>query len=140
MGGALLYSVIESPGHPNLSALYRRLGIEELRLPSQRKAVQALKTRPPDWVVAEFFYGFGNNYAGANLSNLDVFLGSLQKYAPRARVLVLVAKEQREYVDRLAERFPLHAVLVQPVRESDIRALMTASRDQDAAGGQIGRD
>lgn len=140
MGGALLYSVIESPGHPNLSALYRRLGIEELRLPSQRKAVQALKTRPPDWVVAEFFYGFGNNYAGANLSNLDVFLGSLQKYAPRARVLVLVAKEQREYVDRLAERFPLHAVLVQPVRESDIQALMTASRDQDAAGGQIGRD
>lgn len=125
MGGPVLYSIIESPAHPNLSGLYRRLGIEELRLPSQRKAVQALKRRAPDWVVAEFFYGFGNNYAGANLSNLDVLLGSLQRYAPNARVLVLVAKDQRAYVDLLAERFPLHGVLVQPVREDEVEALLT---------------
>jgi len=125
MGSPVLYSIIESPTHPNLSGLYRRLGIEELRLASQRKAVQALKTRAPDWVVAEFFYGFGNNYAGANLSNLDVLLGSLQRYAPKARVLVLVAKDQRAYVDRLAERFPLHGVLVQPVREGEVEALLT---------------
>lgn len=125
MGGPVLYSIIESPAHPNLSGLYRRLGIEELRLPSQRKAVQALKRRAPDWVVAEFFYGFGNNYAGANLSNLDVLLGSLQRYAPNARVLVLVAKDQRAYVDLLAERFPLHGVLVQPIREDEVEALLT---------------
>lgn len=129
MPGPLIYSIIESPGHPNFSALYRRLGIEELRLPSQRKAVQALKKRSPDWVVAEFFYGFGNNYAGANLSNLDVFLGSLQRYAPEARVLVLVAKDQRGYVDRLAERFPIHEVLVQPVREADVESVLTAAAD-----------
>ena len=120
----LLYSIVESPGHPNLSDLYRRLGIEEVRLPSQRKAVQALKRRAPNLVVAEFFYGFGNNYAGANLSNLDVFLASLQKYAPKARVIVLVAKDERQYVDKLAERFPLHSVLVQPVRASDIEPLL----------------
>ena len=120
----LLYSIVESPGHPNLSGLYRRLGIEEVRLPSQRKAVQALKHRAPDLVVAEFFYGFGNNYAGANLGNLDVFLASLQKYAPKARVIVLVEKAQRQYVDKLAERFPLHSVLVQPVRASDIEPLL----------------
>ncbi len=129
MGRALVYSIVESPGHPNLSALYRRLGIEELRLASQRKAVQALKSRPPDWVVAEFFYGFGNNYAGANLSNLDVLLGSLQRYAPKARVLVLVAQEQRSFVDLLAERFPLHAVLVQPVGERDIERLIGSTED-----------
>lgn len=127
MGAPLLYSLIESPGHPKLSGLYRRLGIEELRLASQRKAVQALKNRPPTWVVAEFFYGFGNNYAGANLSNLDVLLGSLQRYAPQARVIVLVTKEQRSYVDLLAERFPLHGVLVQPVREAEVEALLTAT-------------
>ena len=124
MARPIVYSIIESPGHPNLSALYRRLGMEELRLPSQRKAVRALKEHPPDWVVAEFFYGFGNNYAGANLSNLDVFLGSLQRYAPRARVLVLVAKDQRPYVDRLAERFPIHAVLTQPIHETEIEAVL----------------
>jgi hypothetical protein len=125
MGAPLLYSIVESPAHPHLSGLYRRLGIEELRLPSQRKAVQALKTRPPDWVVAEFFYGFGNNYAGAHLSNLDVFLGGLQRWAAKARVIVLVARDQRAFVELLAERFPLHGVLVQPVSEAEVEALLT---------------
>ncbi|MEA3278703.1 MAG: hypothetical protein U9Q81_26070 [Pseudomonadota bacterium] len=120
----VLFSIVESPGHPNLSDLYKRLGIEEVRLASQRKAVQALKRRRPDLVVAEFFYGFGNNYAGANLSNLDVFLASLQKYAPSSRVIVLVEKAQRGFVDKLAERFPLHGVLVQPVRAADIEPLL----------------
>jgi hypothetical protein len=122
----LLYSLVESPGHPNLSRLYRRLGLEELRLPSQRKAVQAIKSRAPDWLVAEFFYGFGNNYAGANLSNLDVLLGTLQRYAPKTRVLVLVAPDQRAYVERLAERFPIHGVLTQPVGERDLEPLLRA--------------
>jgi len=126
----LLYSIVESPGHPNLSDLYRRLGIEEVRLPSQRKAMQAIKRRAPDLVVAEFFYGFGNNYAGANLGNLDVFLASLQKFAPAARVIVLVDKAQRQYVDMLAERFPLHAVLVQPVGASDVEPLLKADLRQ----------
>jgi len=120
----VLFSIIESPGHPNLSELYRRLGIHEERLASQRKAVQALKDHRPDFVVAEFFYGFGNNYAGANVSNLDTFLSSVQRYAPAARVIVLVDKAQRPYVDRLAERFPLHAVLIQPVRATDIEPLL----------------
>ncbi len=124
MSPPLLFSIVESPGHPRLSDLYRDLGIEELRLPSQRKAVQALKRGRPDLVVAEFFYGFGNNYAGANLSNLDVFLASLQKYAPAARVIVLVDKAQRPHVDRLAERFPLHAILAQPVGARDLEPVL----------------
>ena len=124
MTAPLLFSIVESPGHPNLSGLYRRLGLEELRLASQRKAVQALKRRRPDWVVAEFFYGFGNNYAGANVSNLDVFLASLQKYAPAARTVVLVEKAQHAYVQKLADRFPLHAVLVQPVLEADMERVL----------------
>ena len=128
MAAPLLFSIIESPGHPNLSGLYRRLGLNELRLGSQRKAVQALKRSKPEWVVAEFFYGFGNNYAGANISNLDVFLASLQKYAPRARVIVLVEKNQRQYVEGLRARFPLHAILVQPVSERDMAAVLDASR------------
>ena len=99
----VLFSVIESPGHPNLSDLYRSLGIQEERLGSQRKAIQALKRLTPDFVVAEFFYGFGNNYAGANLSNLDTLLASLQRYAPKARVIVVVDKAQRPHVDKLAE-------------------------------------
>ncbi len=126
MTSPLLFSILESPGHPNFSALYRQLGIEERRLPSQRKAVQALKEEVPDWVVAEFFYGFGNNYAGANLSNLDVFLASLQKFAPAARVILLVDKSQRPFVDKLAARFSLHATLEQPVALEAMAAVLGA--------------
>jgi len=125
MAMPLLYSIIESPGHPNLSGLYRRLRIDELRLASQRKAIQALTRSPPDWVVAEFFYGFGNNYAGSNISNLDVFLSALERHAPGARTIVLVEKAQRGYVEQLQERFAIHAVLVQPVDESHMASVLT---------------
>ena len=120
----LLFSIVESPGHPNLSELYQRRDIQEVRLPSMRKAIQALQRQRPDYVVAEFFYGYGNNYAGANLGNLDVFLASLQKYAPGACVIVMVDKQDQPYAERLAERYPVHAVLVQPVDAADIDAVL----------------
>jgi hypothetical protein len=115
-----LFSIVESPMHPDFSALYRRLGIDEVRLPSMRKAISALKSRVPDIVVAEFFYGYGNNYAGVNVCNLDVFLYSLQKYSSEARIIVLVEAREFEYVDKLAVLFPLHAVLRHPVSAGDI--------------------
>ena len=62
MQDPLLFSIVESPAHPDFSRLYRRLGFEEIRLGSMRKAIGQLKMTPPDIVVAEFFYGYGNNY------------------------------------------------------------------------------
>lgn len=123
-GRKTLYSIIESPAHPDFSQLYRRLGLEQIKLNSQRKAINTLKRTPPDWVVAEFFYGYGNNYAGVNVCNLDVFLYSLQKYAPDAKVIVLVEKPEEQYVARLAELFRLHAVLTLPVSEEDLEAAL----------------
>jgi hypothetical protein len=122
-----LFSIIESPNHPRFDALYERLGISQVKLASQRKALQALKTMTPDWIVAEFFYGFGNNYAGANVSNLDVLLAAVHKQAPSARTIVLVGKEQAQYVPRLAERFRIHAVLTLPVTEADLEAVLRAT-------------
>jgi hypothetical protein len=119
-----LFSIIESPNHPRFDALYQRIGITQIKLASQRKALQALKSMSPDWIVAEFFYGFGNNYAGANVSNLDVFLAGLRKQAPSARTIVLVSKEQAQYVPRLAERFQIHAVLILPVTEIDLESVL----------------
>ncbi len=130
MSELLLFSIVESPGHPNLGELYRRRQIIEVTVPSVRKAIQALKQQRPDYVVAEFFYGYGNNYAGANLGNLDVFLASLQKYAPAARVIVLVDPDQREYAERLADRYPVHAVLVQPVMAADVAAVLPVGTSQ----------
>ena len=69
MAARTLFSIVESPAHPDFSRLYTRMGIREVRLASMRKAIGALKTDAPDYVVAEFFYGYGNNYAGVNVSN-----------------------------------------------------------------------
>jgi len=120
----ILFSIIESASHPDFSALYRKRNLQEQRLFSSRKAMSAMKQQAPDIVVAEFFYGYGNNYAGVNISNLDVLLYSLQKFSPQARVIVLVDKSERQYVDKLNEIFPLAAVLTLPVQEAQMAALL----------------
>jgi NADH:ubiquinone oxidoreductase subunit C len=116
----ILFSIVESPAHRDFSILYQRLGITEVRLASMRKAISALKAQTPDYVVAEFMYGYGNNYAGVNVSNLDVFLYSLQKYSTNARIIVMVERRELQHVDKLAALFPLHAVLPLPVSEQDL--------------------
>jgi hypothetical protein len=119
-----LFSIVESPLHPDFSALYRRLGLAEVRLGSMRKAISALKSRTPDIVVAEFMYGYGNNYAGVNVSNLDVFLYSLQKYSRESAVIVMADKQEVQYVDKLIALFPIQAVLQHPVTERDMEACL----------------
>jgi DNA-binding NarL/FixJ family response regulator len=122
----VLYALVASPRHPNLTALYKRLGIEVSSFTSERKAIQQLKKRKPDVVVADFVYGYGNDYAGITISNLDVFLYSLQKEAPQAKLIVLAEKDERQYVDKLNDIVPLAAVLTYPVSEDDIAAFLTA--------------
>jgi hypothetical protein len=124
MSARRLFSIVESPMHPDFSALYQRLDIKESRFGSMRKAISALKTQTPDLVVAEFMYGYGNNYAGVNVSNLDVFLYSLQKYSRDTGIVVLVEKHEHQYVEKLAALFPLRAVLTYPVREKDIEPFL----------------
>ena len=119
-----LFSIIESPLHPDFSGLYGRLGLCEVRLGSMRKAISALKSRTPDIVVAEFMYGYGNNYAGVNVSNLDVFLYSLQKYSSDSAIIVMADKREVQYVDKLSALFPIHAVLQHPVTEQDMEACL----------------
>jgi len=130
MPASVLYSVIQSPGHPRLSGLYGRLGIDELKFNSVRKAISQLKKQPPDWVVADFSYGYANNYAGVNVSNLDVLLSSLRRYAPEARVIVLAEKSEYQYIDKLKALFTVDVALQYPVSEAQIEAILT---DSDAA-------
>jgi len=115
-----LFSVIESPTHPYLTPLYGKLGIDELCFKSMRKLISKIKKVQPDYIAAEFFYGYGNNYAGINISNLDVMLYSLQRYSPDTKVIVFVDKGERQYVDKLNEILPLHAVLTKPINQAEI--------------------
>jgi hypothetical protein len=115
-----LFSIIESSGHPNASELYDSLGVKETKITSMRKAIAALKKQQPDYIVAEFFYGYGNNYAGVNISNLDVLLYSLQKYSAHTKVIVLVDKEEYKYVDKLNDIIKLHDVFKFPVSKDQL--------------------
>jgi hypothetical protein len=118
---ATLFSIIESATHPDFSALYAALGIREIKFDSMRKAIAALKKQQPDYLVAEFFYGYGNNYAGVNISNLDVLLYSLQKYSAATRVIVLVEKNEYQYVNKLNDIIRLHDILKLPVSSRQIQ-------------------
>lgn len=119
-----LFSLIESPFHPNFTVLYRRLGIAEESFGTARKLHKALQSQPPDFLVGEFIYGWANNYAGANICNLDVTLASLQQFAPQAKVIVLVHPRDEPHIGKLAERFPIHAVLKYPVTAQEMQAAL----------------
>ncbi|MDH5777837.1 MAG: hypothetical protein OEZ33_06485, partial [Gammaproteobacteria bacterium] len=82
MSTKIIYSLMASPLFPDLSELAQQGSYEVFSFESPRKAISQLKKTPPDIVLGEFVYGYGNNYAGVNVSNLDVFLYSLQKYDP----------------------------------------------------------
>ena len=125
MSETILFSIVESPMHPDFSGLYRRLGFQHVKLGSMRKAISALKSQTPAIVVAEFMYGYGNNYAGVNVSNLDVFLYSLQKYSQHSDIILLVDKSEMQYVDKLRALFPVHAVLQLPVSEAAMEQCLT---------------
>ncbi len=125
MSAKTLFSIIESSGHPNFTELYNSLGIKENKINSMRKAIAALKKQQPDFIVAEFFYGYGNNYAGVNISNLDVLLYSLQKYSADTKVIVLVDKDEYKYVDKLNEIIKLHDTLKFPINNKQLQKSLT---------------
>ena len=90
-----------------------------------RKAIAALKKQQPDFIVAEFFYGYGNNYAGVNISNLDVLLYSLQKYSAQTKVIVLVDKSEFQYVDKLNDIINLHNIFKFPINKKQLQDSLT---------------
>ena len=122
----VLFSIIESPKHPKLSGLFSRLGFEEVQLTSTRKAVSALKKQVPDVVVADFVYGYSNNYSGVHISNLDVFLMSMQKFAPQTLVIVLADPGELQYAQKMQDIFPVKAILPFTVAAQEVEALLTA--------------
>ena len=119
-----LISIIETPTHPKLSSLYQSLGIREYKVSSMRKAMSILKKEQPDFIVAEFFYGYGNNYAGVNLSNLDVLLSSFPKYSAKTRAIVFVQKHEIEYVQKLNELYPVYAAFLHSTPREAIKEVL----------------
>jgi hypothetical protein len=121
---SLLYTLLESPLACQFPDLYRELGIEAERFDTARNLHRALKKRLPDYFVGEFVYGWGNNYAGANVSNLDVTIRTLQAVAPRAKIIIVMRSSEAAHIGKLLELFPVHAVLTYPIDEQQMRAVL----------------
>lgn len=124
MSKPILFSLIESPHHPNFSALFVRLGYEEVELTSTRKAVSQLKKQKPDVVLADFVYGFSNNYSGVHISNLDVLLMSMQKFAPDAEVIILTSNKEMEHAEKMRNICAVKAILPYSVSEEKLTELL----------------
>ena len=96
---------------------------EHANLHASDKLWSAIKTI----IVADFVYAFSTYYQATNISNLDVLLHSLIKYDCHPKVIVLADKSERQHVDKLNAIYPLHGVLVLPVKEGELEALLQSA-------------
>jgi hypothetical protein len=119
-----LYSLTESPFPPDFPDLYQELGLVAEHFNSARNLHRAMQKQPPDFFIGEFVYGWGNDYAGNTVSNLDVTLRTLQYLSPQAKVIVVMQPSEAPHIDRLLGLFPIHAVLKYPVSEQEMRAAL----------------
>lgn len=97
-----------------------------MELTSTRKAVSALKKQTPDLVLADFVYGYSNNYSGIHISNLDVFLMSMQKFAPGTPVVILAASDELEHAQKMRDICEIVAILPFNVSEANLEATLAA--------------
>jgi len=119
-----LFSLITSPFPPDLPGLCQELGIVAERFDSSRNLHRALQKQPPNFFVGEFIYGWGNDYAGATVSNLDVTLRTLQAVAPQAKIIVVLQSSEEAHIGKLLALFSVHAVLKFPVTKEEMRAVL----------------
>jgi hypothetical protein len=122
-----LFALVESPFSPHFPDLYQELGIVVERFDSARNLHRALQKQAPDFFLGEFIYGWGNDYAGNTISNLDVTLRTLQSRAPGSRTIVVMQPSETPHIGKLLALFPVHAVLKYPVSEEDMRAALQAT-------------
>jgi DNA-binding NarL/FixJ family response regulator len=116
-----LYALVDSPFASHFPDLYQELGIVAQRFDSARNLHRALQKQPPDFFVGEFIYGWGNDYAGATVSNLDVTLRTLQAAAPQAKIIVLMQASEEAHIGKLLALFSVHAVLKYPITADQMR-------------------
>jgi len=119
-----LFTLIESPFPPDFLGLYQEMGIVAERFDSARNLHRALQKQAPDFFVGEFIYGWGNDYAGATVSNLDVTLRTLQAVAPQAKIIVVMQPSEEAHIGKLLALFSIHAVMKLPVTEEQMRAAL----------------
>lgn len=119
-----LYALTAPPFCAHFPGLFQELDIVAESFDSARNLHRALKKQKPDYFVGEFVYGWGNDYAGNTVSNLDVTLRTLQAQAPQAKIIVVMQPREAAHIGKLLEFFRVHAVLTLPVSEQQMRGAL----------------
>jgi len=125
-----LLAIVELGGYPNLTPLYRELGLDFDVVTSQRKAQAALKRRVPDIIVAE--YNFQSDFRDRT-SNLETLMAILQRH-PGVRVICFYLPEVRPKLDLLMARFPIFEAIPFPVDPKAVEAALRRALESAAAG------
>ncbi|MDQ7016752.1 MAG: hypothetical protein Q9N68_10305 [Gammaproteobacteria bacterium] len=114
-----LLAIIEHGGYPNLLPLYQELGLTTYTAPSMRKGLSLCKKHKPDIVVAEFIYA--PTY-GSYICNLESLFAFLQRSKPDTQLIVFIEKEHLHHLEKVADRFPIAAVLTHPIQRHEVEA------------------
>ena len=115
-----LLAIIELGGYPNLTPLYRQLGLDFEVVTSQRRAQAALKRRIPNIIVAE--YNFQSDFRDRT-SNLETLMAILQRH-PGVRVSCFYLPEFKPKLDLLMARFPVFEAIPYPVDPKAVEAAL----------------
>jgi DNA-binding NtrC family response regulator len=115
-----LLAIIELGGYPNLTPLYRQLGLDFEVVTSQRRAQAALKRRIPNIIVAE--YNFQSDFRDRT-SNLETLMAILQRH-PGVRVICFYLPEFKPKLDLLMARFPVFEAIPYPVDPKAVEAAL----------------
>ncbi|MGD8912173.1 MAG: hypothetical protein PVJ68_05430 [Candidatus Thiodiazotropha sp.] len=116
-----LLALVELGGYPNFVPLYERCGYQVEMVNSVRKAQAWLKRHRPKVVVAEFY---ADPQFRDRLSNLESLLATLQRYDTDAKVIVLIDKKYLHNLEKIKQRYRVHAVLTFPIEASGMQAVL----------------
>lgn len=116
-----LLTLIEFMGHAKFPALYKQLGFDVTTEWQARKAVALVRKLKPDVIVADFY--FQADFRD-RLSNLESVLATAQPL-PDTKILVLYEPESQAALDKVRARLRIDAALVIPVKEDELRAVLS---------------
>jgi DNA-binding NtrC family response regulator len=120
----LLLSVVELGGYENFVPLYRQQGYTVTSVSTSRKAISAVKKRPPDVAVAEFNY---QSDFRDRTSSLESLLAALERFA-NARAIVFYEKESLHQLEKLLTQFTVFKVMPYPIDATELEAVLQSAQ------------
>ena len=107
-----LLSIIELGGYPNFTSLYKQQGYDVEIVRSVRKALNAIKKRRPNVIIAEF--NFQSDFRDRT-SSLESLLAVIQQHSPETKVIIFFDQQQIHHFEKINDRLPIYASFPFPI-------------------------